>query len=133
MVRNLHKARSLSGSPVAITDLKLGEELEFPSIFGGVARYRCTLLTDEKAVYSLDVGPDWDCYVVEFHVDDLSCDEFKLLPDIVKNYADLNIRKDPIVDVARKADGLGYVRILSFTQIEWTLLGVEAYKRCIAS
>ncbi|HAS5424172.1 hypothetical protein [Vibrio cholerae] len=130
MNKNLHKARTLDGYRVKRENLALGELYYFPSPFAGQSRYRCTELNERRAVFVLPTGePKWDSHVIEFDVPDLSDDELALLPSIVRNFADLSISQNPQVSIARKADGLGYVNIMSFTQIHWTLDGLAMYKK----
>ncbi|MBL4262788.1 hypothetical protein [Vibrio fluvialis] len=130
MISNLHKATTLSNSRATRDDIVLNGELFFRSPFGGMSRYVCIHIDCEKAVFRTvsPSAPEWDCYVVEFDVDDLTSQELGMLSQSVKLYEHPATKTKEIAEVVSKADKLGYISIASQTQAYWTPWGAERYK-----
>jgi hypothetical protein len=119
-VTNLHLAKHLDGSPVNISDLKIGLLVTFPSGMGGVFNMRCVLLNDNVAEFK-NTHKDWPTEVVcDLNAEDLTTDELKQLVEAMDAFD--SWRKMPTKEqhiLVHRAHELGYVNQRSYTQVEW--------------
>lgn len=129
-ITNIHKAKHTDGRQVSKADIKLGLEIYAPSMTGGVLRFKCVALDAGKAGFN-SLNKEWPIqFTVEFDKPDLTPDEFRLLSEgmsVMNSWNKGNVTSEQR-DVIARADEFGYVHQQSYTQANWTELGIAALK-----
>ena len=122
---NIHLLKTVNGGdPVSASDIKVGEEFLYPSGAGGAVTVRCASCTDQEALlYSANAA--WPITVcVDFRAEDISDEEKDRLKRLVGQLGRLSDPGLTAMDVedqslVRRAAELGYIRIISQTQVFW--------------
>lgn len=129
-ITNIHTAKHIDGRQVSKEDIKPGLEIYAPSMTGGVLRFKCVALDAGKAEFK-SLNKEWPIqFTVEFDKPDLTPDEFRLLSEgmsVMNSWNKGNVTSEQR-NVIERADEFGYVHQQSYTQANWTELGIAALK-----
>lgn len=134
----LRKGR-IDGRILERADIRVGVKVEFPSGMGGWFTYVCTESEQNFANFTAlggykDIIASWQLTVsVEFDVPDFTLDEWNDLAKAMRWSFHSGVDGMPVYfrELIGKADALGYVDYLSFTQFQWTEFGVKALQKAL--
>ncbi len=126
----------IDGRVLSRSDIKVGVLVRFPSGTGGSFEYKCVSVDEKSALFKVNkperykgVLSKWyEEVLVEFDVPDLTVTEWL---DLAKS-----IRVNPNItslqrSLLSRADDLGYVRLISYTQCQWTEYGQQQFKNAV--
>lgn len=127
---NIVFARNLDGSPLKVNDIKVGLKVTFPAATGGVFSYKCVSVNSIEAVFD-NCNKEWPTVEkISFNVDDLTDEEFEkvqLALNALNSWSLFVTKEDRVL--LHRAEGLGYVKLRSYTQGNWSENGIKRYKK----
>jgi len=130
-ISNISLAKHINLEPLAFADIRIGLEVYFPAVTGGVLRHRCLEFDGETATFAStdDLWPS--IWTIQSNVPDLTVCEFHALAEALKKFGinSLGIMpNDADRAIVHRARSLGYAGVQSYTQACWTEAGIAAYR-----
>ena len=128
MITNIHKAKMQTGKMLTDDQFCVGLQVDIRRGAGAI-KHECISDDEERAVFK-SIHPDWPGEVVmEKDAEDLSISELKEVNEIMNRF---HIAKPIERALVRRADELGYVSQMSYSQVGWLDNGLLRYKNKLA-
>lgn len=128
-ISNISLAQHINREPLAFADIRIGLEVYFPFIIGGLLQHRCLEFDGETATFvsTDDIWPS--TWTIQSNVPDLTVCEFQALAEALKKFNTFRMDPDDADRaIVHRGRSLGYADVQSFSQAYWTEAGRAAYR-----